>query len=108
MVKPRRKDCLSSCARKKTDQLLLICYDSSLRERIKYCCEQLRALLPYVKGRKNDAASVLEATVDYVKFVREKIPPAVLSQVVNRRALELYPHRRRSNATVLFLSGFYS
>ena len=78
-------------------------YDSSLRERIKYCCEQLRALLPYVKGRKNDAASVLEATVDYVKFVREKIPPAVLSQVVSRRALELYPHRRCSDATVLCL-----
>ncbi|XP_006154230.1 spermatogenesis- and oogenesis-specific basic helix-loop-helix-containing protein 2 [Tupaia chinensis] len=51
------------------------------RERIKYCCEQLRTLLPYVKGRKNDAASVLEATVDYVKYVREKIPPAVLSQI---------------------------
>ncbi|KAB0372620.1 hypothetical protein FD755_015373 [Muntiacus reevesi] len=50
-------------------------------ERIKYCCEQLRALLPYIKGRKNDAASVLEATVDYVKFVREKIPPAIMGQI---------------------------
>ncbi|XP_025118700.2 spermatogenesis- and oogenesis-specific basic helix-loop-helix-containing protein 2 isoform X5 [Bubalus bubalis] len=51
------------------------------RERIKYCCEQLRTLLPYMKGRKNDAASVLEATVDYVKFVREKIPPAIMGQI---------------------------
>ncbi|KAI5129677.1 Spermatogenesis- And Oogenesis-Specific Basic Helix-Loop-Helix-Containing Protein 2 [Manis pentadactyla] len=51
------------------------------RERIKHCCEQLRALLPYAKGRKNDAASILEATVDYVKYIREKIPPAVMSQI---------------------------
>nr|XP_051687745.1 spermatogenesis- and oogenesis-specific basic helix-loop-helix-containing protein 2 isoform X2 [Oryctolagus cuniculus] len=51
------------------------------RERIKYCCEQLRTLLPYIKGRKNDAASILEATVDYVKYVREKIPPAILGQI---------------------------
>ncbi|XP_058526839.1 spermatogenesis- and oogenesis-specific basic helix-loop-helix-containing protein 2 [Ochotona princeps] len=51
------------------------------RERIKYCCEQLRSLLPHVKGRKNDAASILEATVDYVKYVREKIPPAVMNQI---------------------------
>ncbi|XP_045329960.1 spermatogenesis- and oogenesis-specific basic helix-loop-helix-containing protein 2-like isoform X3 [Leopardus geoffroyi] len=51
------------------------------RERIKYCCEQLRTLLPYIKGRKNDAASILEATVDYVKYVREKIPPAIMGQI---------------------------
>ncbi|XP_012996662.1 spermatogenesis- and oogenesis-specific basic helix-loop-helix-containing protein 2 isoform X1 [Cavia porcellus] len=51
------------------------------RERIKYCCEQLRILLPYNKGRKNDSASILEATVDYVKYVREKIPPAAMSQI---------------------------
>ncbi|XP_010622266.1 spermatogenesis- and oogenesis-specific basic helix-loop-helix-containing protein 2 [Fukomys damarensis] len=51
------------------------------RERIKYCCEQLRILLPYIKGRKNDSASILEATVDYVKYVREKIPPAAMRQI---------------------------
>uniref|UniRef100_A0A8C6RJX2 Spermatogenesis- and oogenesis-specific basic helix-loop-helix-containing protein 2 n=1 Tax=Nannospalax galili TaxID=1026970 RepID=A0A8C6RJX2_NANGA len=50
------------------------------RERIKCCCEQLRSLLPYTKGRKSDMASVLEATVDYVKYVRGKITPAVLGQ----------------------------
>ncbi|XP_047408060.1 spermatogenesis- and oogenesis-specific basic helix-loop-helix-containing protein 2 isoform X4 [Sciurus carolinensis] len=51
------------------------------RERIKYCCEQLRTLLPYIKGRKNDAASILEATVDYVKYIREKIPPTIMGQI---------------------------
>ncbi|KAK2507808.1 hypothetical protein MC885_011545, partial [Smutsia gigantea] len=59
----------------------LIYYKSLPRERIKYCCEQLRALLPYVNGRKNDTASILEATVDYVKYIREKISPAVMSQI---------------------------
>ncbi|XP_042541773.1 spermatogenesis- and oogenesis-specific basic helix-loop-helix-containing protein 2-like [Dipodomys spectabilis] len=51
------------------------------RERIKYCCEQLRALLPYEQGRKNDMASVIEATVDYVKYVRDRIPPAVMHKI---------------------------
>ncbi|KAM4859734.1 spermatogenesis- and oogenesis-specific basic helix-loop-helix-containing protein 2-like isoform 2-T2 [Thomomys bottae] len=51
------------------------------RERIKYCCEQLRALLPYEQGRKNDMASVIEATVDYVKYVRDRIPPAVMRKI---------------------------
>ncbi|XP_022376404.1 spermatogenesis- and oogenesis-specific basic helix-loop-helix-containing protein 2 [Enhydra lutris kenyoni] len=53
------------------------------RERIKCCCEQLRTLLPYVKGRKNDSASILEATVDYVKYIREKIPPAIMGQITD-------------------------
>ncbi|CAH6779074.1 Sohlh2 [Phodopus roborovskii] len=51
------------------------------RERIKFCCEQLRTLLPYVKGRKSDVASVIEATVDYVKYVRDNISPAVMAQI---------------------------
>nr|XP_033699483.1 spermatogenesis- and oogenesis-specific basic helix-loop-helix-containing protein 2 isoform X2 [Tursiops truncatus] len=64
--------------------------DLFARERIKYCCEQLRTLLPYVKERKNDTASILEATVDYMKYVREKIPPAIMGQItevlqINRR-----------------------
>ncbi|ERE90800.1 spermatogeneis- and oogenesis-specific basic helix-loop-helix-containing protein 2 [Cricetulus griseus] len=53
----------------------------SVRERIKFCCEQLRTLLPYVKGRKSDVASVIEATVDYVKYVRDTISPAIMAQV---------------------------
>lgn len=60
---------------------------SLLRERIKYCCEQLRTLLPYIKGRKNDTASILEATVDYVKYIREKIPPAIMGQVSDSKPL---------------------
>ncbi|XP_005077513.1 spermatogenesis- and oogenesis-specific basic helix-loop-helix-containing protein 2 [Mesocricetus auratus] len=51
------------------------------RERIKFCCEQLRTLLPYVKGRKSDVASVIEATVDYVKYVRDNMSPAVMAQI---------------------------
>ncbi|GAB1287535.1 Spermatogenesis- and oogenesis-specific basic helix-loop-helix-containing protein 2 [Apodemus speciosus] len=51
------------------------------RERIKFCCQQLRTLLPYVKGRKNDVASVIEATVDYVKQVRDTLAPAILAQI---------------------------
>ncbi|XP_014352701.1 spermatogenesis- and oogenesis-specific basic helix-loop-helix-containing protein 2 [Latimeria chalumnae] len=50
------------------------------RDRIKDCCDQLRTLLPYVKGRKNDAASILEMTVDYIRFIRDRIPQMVLSQ----------------------------
>ncbi|KAM5277647.1 spermatogenesis- and oogenesis-specific basic helix-loop-helix-containing protein 2 isoform 4-T4 [Hipposideros larvatus] len=66
------------------------------RERIKYCCEQLRTLLPYIKGRKNDAASIIEATVEYVKYVRERIPPAVMGQITealqsNRRFCKKQP-----------------
>lgn len=57
-----------------------------------------------MKGRKNDAASVLEATVDYVKFVREKIPPAIMGQVCNSQALDFYPRRQWFNAAVSFLS----
>lgn len=53
------------------------------RERIKFSCEQLRTLLPHVKGRKSDVASVIEATVDYVKYVRENLSPAVMAKVLS-------------------------
>ncbi|XP_012320937.2 spermatogenesis- and oogenesis-specific basic helix-loop-helix-containing protein 2 [Aotus nancymaae] len=72
---------LSEFEKSKEISLLHSSKEKLRRERIKYCCEQLRILLPYVKGRKNDAASVLEATVDYVKYIREKIPPAVMAQI---------------------------
>ncbi|KAB0342057.1 hypothetical protein FD754_018983 [Muntiacus muntjak] len=71
----------ASCTPTRTSALGCHQHRHCIWERIKYCCEQLRALLPYIKGRKNDAASVLEATVDYVKFVREKIPPAIMGQI---------------------------
>ncbi|OBS71724.1 hypothetical protein A6R68_13699, partial [Neotoma lepida] len=51
------------------------------RERIKFCCEQLRTILPYVKGRKSDVASVIEATVDYMKCVRENLSAAMMAQI---------------------------
>ncbi|CAO2613127.1 Spermatogenesis- and oogenesis-specific basic helix-loop-helix-containing protein 2, partial [Lemmus lemmus] len=51
------------------------------RERIKFSCEQLRVLLPHVKGRKSDVASVIEATVDYVKYVRDNLSPAVMAKI---------------------------
>ncbi|XP_036913256.1 spermatogenesis- and oogenesis-specific basic helix-loop-helix-containing protein 2 [Sturnira hondurensis] len=51
------------------------------RERIKHSCEQLRALVPGGKGRKSDAASVLEATVEHMKRLRDQISPAVLGQI---------------------------
>nr|XP_055101201.1 spermatogenesis- and oogenesis-specific basic helix-loop-helix-containing protein 2 isoform X2 [Symphalangus syndactylus] len=72
---------LSEFEKNKKISLLHSSKEKLRRERIKYCCEQLRTLLPNVKGRKNDAASVLEATVDYVKYIREKISPAIMAQI---------------------------
>ncbi|KAK7818503.1 hypothetical protein U0070_013062 [Myodes glareolus] len=56
-------------------------YNRSNRERIKFSCEQLRTLLPHVKGRKSDVASVIEATVDYVKYVRDNLSPAIMAKI---------------------------
>ncbi|XP_060143956.1 spermatogenesis- and oogenesis-specific basic helix-loop-helix-containing protein 2 isoform X1 [Globicephala melas] len=84
------KDPLSNFEKNKKISVLHSSKEKLRRERIKYCCEQLRTLLPYVKERKNDTASILEATVDYMKYVREKIPPAIMGQItevlqINRR-----------------------
>jgi hypothetical protein len=62
--------------------------------------------LPYTKGRKNDTASVLEATVDYVKCIREKLPPAIMDQVFTSQNLDLYAYRHCFPARILFLSLF--
>ncbi|KAG8524753.1 LOW QUALITY PROTEIN: Spermatogenesis- and oogenesis-specific basic helix-loop-helix-containing protein 2, partial [Galemys pyrenaicus] len=75
------KSPLSNFEKNKKISLLHSSKEKLRRERIKCCCEQLRILLPYVKGRKSDVASILEATVDYVKYVREKIPPVIMSQI---------------------------
>ncbi|ELK09275.1 Spermatogenesis- and oogenesis-specific basic helix-loop-helix-containing protein 2 [Pteropus alecto] len=72
---------LSDFEKSKKISLLHSSKEKLRRERIKYCCEQLRTLLPCIKGRKNDAASILEATVDYMKYIREQIPPAVMGQI---------------------------
>ncbi|XP_077015179.1 spermatogenesis- and oogenesis-specific basic helix-loop-helix-containing protein 2 isoform X2 [Tamandua tetradactyla] len=72
---------LSDFKKSKKVSLLHSSKEKLRRERIRECCEQLRALLPYRKGRKNDAASILEAAVDHVKDVRERLPPATVRQV---------------------------
>ncbi|XP_036994653.2 spermatogenesis- and oogenesis-specific basic helix-loop-helix-containing protein 2 [Artibeus jamaicensis] len=72
---------LSDFERSKRISLLHSSKEKLRRERIKHSCEQLRALVPRGKGRKSDAASVLEATVEHVKRVRDRIPPAVLGQI---------------------------
>ncbi|KAM9039003.1 spermatogenesis- and oogenesis-specific basic helix-loop-helix-containing protein 2 [Sarcophilus harrisii] len=76
-----QKTSLSDSRKNKKISLLHSSKEKLRRERIKDCCEQLRTLLPYIKGRKNDAASILEATVDYVKCIRERIPPAIMVQI---------------------------
>ncbi|XP_043852965.1 spermatogenesis- and oogenesis-specific basic helix-loop-helix-containing protein 2 [Dromiciops gliroides] len=76
-----QKTSLSDSRKSKKISLLHSSKEKLRRERIKDCCEQLRTLLPYIKGRKNDAASILEATVDYVKCIRERIPPTILVQI---------------------------
>ena len=44
------------------------------RERIKDSCDQLRVLLPYIRGRKTDMASILEMCVEYLKLVNAALP----------------------------------
>ncbi|XP_041370772.1 uncharacterized protein LOC121384440 isoform X2 [Gigantopelta aegis] len=53
------------------------------RERIKDSCDQLRVLLPYIRGRKTDMASILEMTVDYLKIVNTALPQDFQNQVIN-------------------------
>ncbi|XP_062910410.1 uncharacterized protein LOC134349672 isoform X2 [Mobula hypostoma] len=72
----------SSCKKRCTDALLHSSLERMRRERIKDCCDQLRVLLPYVKGRRTDVASVLEMTVEYMRYIYGKIPNNVMSQIV--------------------------
>ncbi|XP_062614414.1 uncharacterized protein LOC134276161 isoform X2 [Saccostrea cucullata] len=51
------------------------------RERIKDSCDQLRVLLPYVRGRKTDMASILEMCVEYLKLVNESLPQEFQNQI---------------------------
>ncbi|XP_030055254.1 spermatogenesis- and oogenesis-specific basic helix-loop-helix-containing protein 2 [Microcaecilia unicolor] len=52
------------------------------RERIRKCYDQLRLLLSCIHGTKTDVASILEATVEYMRCIQGKIPPAVTTQIV--------------------------
>ncbi|XP_059173284.1 uncharacterized protein LOC131953884 isoform X2 [Physella acuta] len=58
------------------------CTEKKRRERIKDSCDQLRVLLPYVRGRKTDMASILEMTVDYLKIINAALPQDFQSQVI--------------------------
>ena len=51
------------------------------RERIKDSCDQLRVLLPYIRGRKTDMASILEMCVDYLQIVNTVMPQQLHNQV---------------------------
>ncbi|XP_048778410.2 uncharacterized protein LOC125682068 isoform X2 [Ostrea edulis] len=53
------------------------------RERIKDSCDQLRVLLPYVRGRKTDMASILEMCVEYLKLVNEALPQEFQNQIAD-------------------------
>ncbi|XP_060598263.1 spermatogenesis- and oogenesis-specific basic helix-loop-helix-containing protein 2-like isoform X2 [Ruditapes philippinarum] len=53
------------------------------RERIKDSCDQLRVLLPYIRGRKTDMASILEMAVDYLKIVNLCMPQSLHDQIVD-------------------------
>ncbi|XP_058132933.1 spermatogenesis- and oogenesis-specific basic helix-loop-helix-containing protein 2 [Dasypus novemcinctus] len=91
---------LSDFKRSRKISLLHSSKEKLRRERIKDCCEQLRALLPYRKGRKSDAASVLEATVDYVQHIQERLPAAAVGQIAevlrsNRRFCKKQPTARQ-------------
>ncbi|XP_053164876.1 spermatogenesis- and oogenesis-specific basic helix-loop-helix-containing protein 2 [Hemicordylus capensis] len=74
---------LSSCDSGKNNILSLLHSrkEKLRRERIKNCCEQLRTLLPCEEGRKNDVASVLEATVAYMSDLQAIIPQDVAFQI---------------------------
>eukprot|EP00105_Crassostrea_gigas_P005554 XP_011419198.1 PREDICTED: uncharacterized protein LOC105322259 isoform X2 [Crassostrea gigas] len=56
------------------------------RERIKDSCDQLRVLLPYVRGRKTDMASILEMCVEYLKLVNEALPQEFQNQIAELMA----------------------
>ena len=45
-----------------------ICHLSGSRKRISVSCERLRALLPQFEGRREDMASVLEMSVQFLRF----------------------------------------
>lgn len=65
-------------------------YNIVARERIKDSCDQLRVLLPYVRGRKTDMASILEMCVEYLKLVNEALPQEFQNQVITETHLCIF------------------
>ncbi|XP_033732473.1 uncharacterized protein LOC117321948 [Pecten maximus] len=61
------------------------------RERIKDSCDQLRVLLPYIRGRKTDMASILELCVDYLKIVNAVLPQQFQTQIVDVLGKDISP-----------------
>ncbi|GFR98523.1 spermatogenesis-and oogenesis-specific basic helix-loop-helix-containing protein 2 [Elysia marginata] len=59
------------------------------RVRIKDSCDQLRKLLPYVRGRKTDMASILEMTVDYLQIVNASLPAEFQTKVIEMLSPDL-------------------
>ncbi|KAH3794149.1 spermatogenesis- and oogenesis-specific basic helix-loop-helix-containing protein 2-like isoform X1 [Dreissena polymorpha] len=53
------------------------------RDRIKDSCDQLRVLLPYIKGRKTDMASILEMSVEYLRIVNLYMPQSLQDQIID-------------------------
>ncbi|XP_078402250.1 uncharacterized protein LOC144683107 [Cetorhinus maximus] len=71
-----------NCKKRCVDALQHSDMERMRRERIKDCCDQLRVLLPYVKGRRTDVASILEMTVEYMRYIYGRIPNNVISQII--------------------------
>ncbi|XP_055492805.1 uncharacterized protein LOC129698015 isoform X1 [Leucoraja erinacea] len=65
-----------------SDALLHSNMERMRRVRIKDCCDQLRMLLPYVKGRRTDVPSILEMTVEYMRHIYGRIPNSIKSQIL--------------------------
>ncbi|XP_052788724.1 uncharacterized protein LOC128223485 [Mya arenaria] len=56
---------------------------STFGDRIKASCDQLRILLPYIKGRKLDMASILEMSVEYLSMVNMFMPKALQDEIID-------------------------
>lgn len=71
------------------------------RVRIKDSCDQLRKLLPYVRGRKTDMASILEMTVDYLQIVNSSLPAEFQTKVIEMLSpdLPLLEKKQKHNET---------
>ncbi|MBN3290652.1 SOLH2 protein, partial [Polypterus senegalus] len=65
----------------KVEALLHSVKEQRRRQQIKKNCDHLRALLPKINRTRIDTASLLEITVDYMRFIQENVPKEVLSQV---------------------------
>ncbi|WAR31459.1 ZBED1-like protein [Mya arenaria] len=79
-------------------------------DRIKASCDQLRILLPYIKGRKLDMASILEMSVEYLSMVNMFMPKALQDEVDPRlyrvKCVKLASERYLRSSTTGFGESF--